>query len=613
MISDCKTACILIDENDLKDFKDSYGHAVSKESLWVPLSFLPMMQVVLQEFEASYYIPRVTEVSKCSIIAKRIYAESQKFLKQLLLANKMVDEFEDSFPLEYFWLCFWTAMYRIISFCNDFLNQCSVEEVVLIQRNKRVNHGGLLINMTSFTNLVEAFFKNKNVKVKILKHQDCQVRPKTIFYSQTNNLKSLLKLSINFVYWKTMSFNKKNYDYILINPAYDNVINYCKPFKCSAKMSPQVFHGGQIPFLHSWRKLLKFLIADVFFKYKYSDNNEYIVKPYKSDLHEFEFNFAEFFQDTIVQYLSDVKWMKNYINMFWDNCLGKGKRYLTIFSLPPVHLHSYFLIKKTKENGGKVAVWQHGGFYSYTDHFQHYITDYKNTDYFLSFGKSNIKEVTKGMGDTSPTCVEVGSNVIYGKSILRNSRAGKPRNSQGLFIPVVITTFYSQINIKWRGDLQFGAVKQIVDFLGSGAGGKAVIKGLRNHKPHHELQRYIEMKRCKYISYDDIPIDRALSDNPKFVVLDFPSTPLLQVLAQYAGPIFLMVNQESCSITEDALNLLKRRVVYSESADELKTQLTDFFKTGVLEGVDVEDASFVDVYLKRFFYRNYECFLQEAL
>ena len=42
------------------------------------------------------------------------------------------------------------------------------------------------------------------------------------------------------------------------------------------------------------------------------------------------------------------------------------------------------MIKKVKENGGKVVVWQHGGAYSYTDYFQHYVTDYKNADYFLS-------------------------------------------------------------------------------------------------------------------------------------------------------------------------------------------------------------------------------------
>jgi hypothetical protein len=613
MRSDFKTAFILIDKDDLRDFKDSCGYATSKESLWVPLDFLPMMKVILQELEESYYIPRVTDENSCSVLTKRIYEESQKFLKQLLLANKIVDKIEDSFPLEYFWLCLWVGTYKIISFCDDFVNQCSVEEVVLIKRNKHVNQGGLLINMTSFSNIVEAFFKSKDVKVKILEHQDCQTKPKTIFYDQTYSLKSLLKYLIRFACWKTLSFNKKNYDYILINPAYDNIINCYKAIKCSAnKMSPQIFHGGQMPFLHSWGKWLRFLIASVLFKYKYSDNNEHIIKSYRCNFYNFEFDFAETFRGTIVQYLSDIRWMKNYINMFWNNCLERGKRYLTIFSLPPVHLHSYFLIKKVKEDDGKVAVWQHGGSYSYTEHFQHYITDYKNADYFLAFGKCNIKEVTKSAGDTFASCVQVGSNHIYAKSILIDSRDGKSWNSLGLYIPAVIGTLFSQASIKWRGDLQFEAVKQIVDYFDSVACGKVVVKGLENHKLHHELQKYIDIKKCKYISYADIPLDKALSNNPKFVVLDDSSTPLLQVLAQYAGPIFLIVNQESLSIREDALALLKRRVVCSESVDELKMQLTDFFKTGALEGVDIEDTSFVDVYLKRFSYYEYERFIKET-
>lgn len=613
MSSDYKTAFILIDENDLKDFKDSYGYAISKESLWVPLDFIPMMQVVFHELEESYYLPTINEVSESSI-AKMIYEESQNFLRQLLLANKIIDESEDSCPLEFFWFRLWSGVHRTISFCNDFINRFSVEEIVLIKRNKLENAGGLLINLASFTNLVEAFFKSKDIKVKIFEHQHSQARPQTIFYSQLHKLKSLLIYSVRFIVWKTLSFNKKNYDYILINPAYDNIINCYKAFNCSAnKMSPQVFHDWQMPFLHSWRRLVRFLVVKTLFKYKYSDDSKYVIKSYKNNLHDFEFDFTEKFRGTIGQYLSDVGSMKKYINLFWHTCLEREKQYLTIFSLSPVHLHSYFVIKKAKESGGKVAVWQHGGVYSYTDFFQHYITDYKNVDYFLSFGKCNIQEVTKCMGDTSPTCVEVGSNVIYGKPILGESRVGRSWSSQALFIPAVIGRFYSQSSIKWRGDLQFVAVKQIFDFFSSGAGGKVVVKGLKDHKPHHELQRYIEMKRCKYISYSDIPINRALYNNPKFVILNDLSTPLLQVLAQYNGPIFLMTNQkESCSIREDALVLLKRRVVYSESLAVLKAQLTDFFKTGALESVDKKDTSFIDVYMKRFCYAKYEQFLVEA-
>lgn len=611
MKSDYQTAYILMDENDLKDFKNSYGYTVSHKSLLVPFDFLSMMQVVFHESKQLYYIPKMIEESEFSA-AKSVYAESQIFLKQLLLANEIVDEDEDSFPLEYFWFCFWATVNRAVSFCSDFINKHSVREVILIKRNKSINHGGLSISTASFTDLVEAFFKSRSIKVKVLKAKGSYPKPRTIFYSQRQGLKASLRHLMKFIYWRIGSFNKKNYNHILVNPGYDNVINYYKAFNPANKMLPQIFHGGRMPFVCSARKLLVFLIARIGFKYKYSDNADNIIKSYKSNLYDFEFDFAKIFQSTIVDYLRDVRWMANYIDMFWGSCLEKGKGYLMIFSLSPVHLDSYFLIKKTKESSGKLAVWQHGGVYSYTDYFQHYITDYKNIDYFLSFGKCNINEVTKSMKDALPACVEVGTNVIYGKP-LSNLRGKKTWGSQGLFISTIVGRFYGQSSIKWRGDLQFRAVKQIVDFFGSGIGSNVVIKGLKNYRPHQEIQRYIEAKEYKYVSYSDISIDEALSNNPKFIILDDSSTPLSKVLARYWGPIFLMVNQKARPIRKDVLALLKRRVVYSKSADELKAQLTDFFKNGSLGSVNLKDASFVDVYLKRFCYRDYERFLQEAM
>lgn len=611
MRSDYKTACILMDENDLKDFKSFYQYDNNQKNLFIPLDFFPIMQVIFQETKTFYDIPKAME-GREFLLAKKFYAESQEFLKKLLLDNNIVDKTEYSFPMEYFWFCFWVGVHRIISFCDDFLKRYSIEEVVLIKRKKIVNQGGLLINLASFTHIIEAFFKSKGIKIKILKYEDNYIRPKTIFYAQKHNLKAVITHIIKFIRWKIFSFNKKNYKYILINPGYDNVIHYSKYFNSRNKMCPQVFHGEQMPFLHSWRRMINFLIAKNSFKYNYTDDIKEIIKNYKINFHGFEFDFSEIFREVIVQYLRDVRWMKKYVNLFWQNSLENKKQYLMIFSLPPVHLYSYFLIKKIKEVRGQLAVWQHGGFYSYTDYYQHYITDYKQADYFLSFGKNNVKEITKYSEDPLPHIVEVGSNFIYEKLFLKKSRAKKTFSSQGLFIPVVVNRFYSQSSVKWCGDLQFLAIKQIVDFFNLGVGSGIVFKGLKNHKPHKELQRYIGLKSHKYVTYTDISIKKAIYNNPKFVILDDSSTSLLQILACYNGPIFLMINQESCSIREDALLLLKKRVIYSESAYELKEQLTDFFKTGNLGDVDIEDNSFVNDYIKKFCYKDYECFLNRV-
>ena len=106
--------------------------------------------------------------------------------------------------------------------------------------------------------------------------------------------------------------------------------------------------------------------------------------------------------------------------------------------------------KKAKENCGKIAVWQHGGVYGYTNYVQHYFTDYKKADYWLSFGKSNIEDIAGMCGGKGSSCVEVGSNVMFGKKKSRNAiRRGAP-GASGLFVPGVVQGFSSLMQVKWQ-------------------------------------------------------------------------------------------------------------------------------------------------------------------
>jgi hypothetical protein len=616
MESDYKIACILFDENDLEDFKNSYKNIIPEGSLWVPLDTFPTMQVVLQETGKPYYIPRIINDDEFS--TGMIYAESQEFLKQLLLANKMIDESDKFFPLEHFWFCLWNKIYRTLSFCNDVINQFNIKEIIIIRRNKYLNHGGILTHTASFVDLVDKFFKNRNVIVKIYKCQNDYVKPKTIFYDQKQNLlKSSLKQAkhwLAFIKWKTLSFSKKNCNHILIKPNYDNIVNYQKIFDSDDnKNVPQIFHGLKIPFLYSCKKMLCYLIRKPFFLFTHSDSNINVLEVYKLNAYNFEFDFTELFKETIINYLKDTRWMENYIKTLWDSCFRKQERDLIIFSLSPVHLDSYFLIKKAKKNLGKIAVWQHGGVYGYTDYPAHYLTDYKNIDYFLSYGVNNISVITKYFPDSStPKNFPVGTHKMYKKLDTKKAYSRKLWNEKGLFIPMVMSPVYKQENISLRMDLQLKSVKNVIDYFGEGSDIKLAIKGLKGNKIHYQLCKYIEFKNFKNISYTEIVLDRALAYNPKFIIIDDTSTPLLQVLAKYNGPIFLILNQKTLMPREDALALLKKRIVCSESVDELKMQLTKFINEGDLGEVDLEDSSFIDMYVKNFSYPDYKRFLQET-
>lgn len=603
-----------MDDKDLGDFQNFYKGELPEGHFWFAFDHISMLQMTLDEMLDDCFFTQMVDKEDCSTLTKKIYNESQKFLKQVCVTNNIANDSDDVFPLEYFWLCIWIGTYRIIASCNNLLSKHSIEEVILIEREKLVNIGGLLISLRSFIDLVRDYFISKGIKVKCIKHRGKILKPKTIFYSQRSDWRLSLLHILKFFQWKMFSCSKRNYEHILINPAYDNCINYNRASVYSLHNScPQVFHGQRFPFLHSWKKLFHFLMKRQFLGRKIKKYNEPVVPVYKCKFFDFEFDFAQKFYNTIANYLQDILWMEKYIDLFWQTCLDAARPYLSIFSLPPIHLHSYFLIRKAKESGGKIAVWQHGGMYGYAEHFVYYIQDYKLADYILSLGRGNFDDDKKLLKASNASCIEVGSNVLYGDPKLHDLKEKKIAKAQGLFIPAVITTsFYKFNRIKWDAPLQFRVWKQIIDFFGKDSFGTLVIKGLKKHEPHKMLQNYIEKKEYKNIYYTDIPTHQALSEDFEFVILDSPSTALLQVLVQYQGPVFLLSNQESLSVSKEPLSLLKRRVAYSESVEKLKKQLIDFAKRGSLGDVNVVDNTFANIYAKRFSYPEYERFLKEG-
>ena len=195
--------------------------------------------------------------------------------------------------------------------------------------------------------------------------------------------------------------------------------------------------------------------------------------------------------------------------------------------------------------------------------------------------------------------MEIGSNVVARPRKNRNKIKGSNK-SNGLYIPAVVSDFSTQSIDKAS---QFRMTKMIIDFLASFNNIETVIKGLKRHKFHEELEIYIKRKSFINLSYTSVGLNEALSKQPRFVILDTSATPLLQVLASYSGPIFLLLKQPPL-VKKDALQLLKRRVMISKSVDELESQLKLFTEVGKLKEVNLMDNAFMDVYCKPFNYSN---------
>lgn len=606
-----KTACILFDDEDFAEFNHKYKSEFSEDVCWFPVAFTPMIQVIMGENKRNYFLPKIELEKDCWHHTREIYNSSQDFLRRLFEHNKCLDnerEHGKFFPLEYFWHCVFIGVFRIVSFCQSLLKQCQVNEIFIIQRNNLFNHGGLEANDRSYTSVIKEYFESKGVKVKLIPSVKGHSGSKVNFLYGTPTWKAIIKRILIFSYWKYKSFRKKNYNYILINPSYDNKINFLPPFIYHGASMPQVFFERGIPFFHEFRSLIGF--------YKGKKKlDKTIPQPsynkifYPFIIGDFQCDIANLFSTTIERYLNDIAWMKQYVDLWLGRCPHNEQLKAVIFSAPPVFMYSWFLIKKIKENQGKVVTWQHGGFYGSADHFIQYITDYKLSDIFLSYGKSHAGDMGRLIEENCGKSFEIGSNYLF------PIKAKKERNSKsiaihsnGLFILPVIGTIYSQSRIKWDGPLQFQNIKKIIEILSSGRFGKVTIKGLRNHKPHLEIQKYIIKNKIQNINYTDVSVDDALSGNPGFVIFDAPSTSLIEVLTRFNGVVFVLNCQESWKIYPEALSLLKKRVLYSESVGQLEKQMVTYLLNNT-NIIPPQNNSFMDLYVKPFSYEKYQRFL----
>lgn len=607
-----KTACILIDDEDLVEFKCNYKSEFREDMCWFPVAFTPMIQVILEESERSYFLPKMELEKDCWYHTREIYNSSQDFLKSLFEHNKCLDNKKDTiqfFPLEYYWHCVFAGVFRIVSFCQSLLKQCRVDDIFIIWRDNLINHGGLEVNDRSYTSVIKEYFESKGVKVKLFPSVKGHSGSKVNFLYGTPTWKSKIKRILMFSYWKYKSFRGKNYNYLLINPSYDNKINFLPPFIYPGASMPQVFFERGIPFFHEFRNIIGF--------YKGKKKLDKIIIPpgyneisYSFTMGDFQCDIANLFSTTIERYLNDIAWMKKYVDLWWSRCPHNEQLKTVIFSAPPVFMYSWFLIKKIKENQGKVVTWQHGGFYGSADHFVQYFTDYKLSDIFLSYGKSHADDMGRLIGENCNKSIEIGSNYFFPIKTKkeRNNKKRTDTHSKGLFIPAVMGTFYSQSRIKWDGPLQFQNIKKIIEILSSGRFGKVTIKGLRNHKPHLEIQKHIIKNNIQNIDYTDGSVDNALSIDPGFVLFDAPSTPLIEVLTRYSGVVFVLNCQESWKIYPEALSLLKRRILYSESIDQLEKQMITYLLNNT-NIIPLQDNSFIDSYVKHFSYEKYQRFL----
>ena len=456
--------------------------------------------------------------------------------------------------------------------------------------------------------VIKEYFKDKGVKVRLINSHKRNIPNSTNGKNIIDKSKKIIKSLGMFCLWKINSFNKKNYDYLLISPSYDNKINFVQPFIYPMTLVPQAFLNKGIPYYHSLKNIA------LYYKEKIKEEKKkkkisYKKKPFFIVIDDCRLDISEIFSVTIEKYMEDIVSAREDVNIYWRNCPCNNKLRMIIFSFSPVFIYSYYLIEKIKESNGKVVIWQHGGLNGYADHFIRYILDYKLGDTFLSYGKSHNAELNKIVGEKCDKNYEVGTNLIYSS---RDNKLRKPgtvnKHSNGLFFLLGTLENYFQGAIKWDGPAQYKNIKAIIDLFATGEYGPITIKGVKNHKMHSEVENCIKIKRIKNVYYTDRSLNEAILSNPKFIILDGVSTSLLEVITKYRGFVFVLNCQETWKIAPEALYLLKKRVFYSESVDQLKMHLEENLIYDK-KSVPSRNNSFRDNYIKPFSYERYQQFM----
>jgi len=161
-----------------------------------------------------------------------------------------------------------------------------------------------------------------------------------------------------------------------------------------------MYHGNDMPFFHNLKDMVAFYFKKKKFEKQLNSQStglKFKKIKYPFQMGGFNCDIGNLFSLTVEHYLTDIVKMNKYIDFWWSHCPENRQLKAIIFSNSPVHMDCYFLMKKIRENEGKVVYRQHGGIFGYSDHFIYYVQNFKLIDVFLTFGEV----ITKSFGKNS--------------------------------------------------------------------------------------------------------------------------------------------------------------------------------------------------------------------
>ena len=213
------------------------------------------------------------------------------------------------------------------------------------------------------------------------------------------------------------------------------------------------------------------------------------------------------------------------------------------------------------------VTYQHGGGFGYVYRQAHNRTDFHQPDYFFGFGNGVKQYVEKHQLHTQ--VYPVGASMIEGKSEEKKSREQICRNlnlDPDKKIAGYIATGYYNVIHHNPGDLYpdhmyFSIQKQLFEFFRQHPDVQFLVKPYM--REFGQITReYLITENIPNVIPVSMPI-ATLHSVADMYVLDFISTILLETIAS-GKPLVMYYNQHTCPLEPEALELLKKRVHYSE-------------------------------------------------
>jgi len=275
-------------------------------------------------------------------------------------------------------------------------------------------------------------------------------------------------------------------------------------------------------------------------------------------------NFVENFRENVLPLL------------YLDQICRQNRIGLALWGSPPNKGSRALIIEYLLRNRIPVVGMQHGGSYVVQDLLDiHFDLDFSRCTHYFSYGFDEY-DMEKTYPNKPCGCkiIPVGSYKEHMKQTRGKSLHDKTMNIDILF-PITVSFSIFQEAYRVNANQLNMNQRKLIECLDSLSNVKVCIKPIRGYSEKNcsTIELFNKLENAHMLK--DFTFSECLNKfNIRAVVMDFPSTPLFEVIGKDVD-IFLLADPLS-PFSSDALTLLKKRVYYFEGIDELNTCLTKY-------------------------------------